>query len=463
MSNNRPHGQDTDDLMRQVDSILEGKPIEKDWLGDEVWLPGEPIPGQDINIDEYTPAEAQSGGEQIFYQNYSNDYGRQVRNYQNGYGGQENAPEPEPPRSPGSIPAYNGDRLSQRPRRTDTLAYKQQQKTGTRETAKKIEYRDYGVTEPEEQPRRSAPARRRFRLGCGGISLILLAVLIAIVVGVWMWVFDAPESTHSIGQRKRDTAAILICGTDADRTRTDTMMLLYVSGSERRVGLLSLPRDTYTVTAYGDAAKLNSAYGRNGGGEAGQEEEAMEIVLDYVQDIIGYRPDGYILVDMSFVTQFVDAMGGVEVEVPMDIETDGVAVSAGMQHLDGEETLALLRHRKSYANADLGRVEVQRLVIKACMDQWIRADRADEAMYALALIENGTVSSLSARNYLWVAKTVLTSMSGGFTTETLPGYADYIAGGSYYILNPDEVAELINESFNPYEAEITAADLNIAG
>ena len=46
-------------------------------------------------------------------------------------------------------------------------------------------------------------------------------------------------------------------------------------------------------------------------------------------------------------------------------------------------------------------------------------------------------------------------------TVTLPGYADMIDGVSYYILDPAGVADVINQSCNPYTREINANDLNI--
>ena len=70
---------------------------------------------------------------------------------------------------------------------------------------------------------------------------------------------------------------------------------------------------------------------------------------------------------------------------------------------------------------------------------------------------------MSTRNYLWIGKTMLKCLSGGIATETLPGYADYIGDGSYYILDRQGVADMINESFNPYHVTIHTEDLNIAG
>ena len=188
----------------------------------------------------------------------------------------------------------------------------------------------------------------------------------------------------------------------------------------------------------------------------------MEVLLDYVRDIIGYRPDGYILLDFTMVPRIVDIMGGVDVEVPMDMDVDEIVLSKGYQHLSGDQVLALLRFRKGYATADLGRIQVQRAVMKAAMEQWLSPAHLVGAVKAVSLLENSSLSSLSTGNYLWVAKTLLLGMSD-FRSDTLPGYADYRNKVSYYILEPEKVLELLNESYNPFRTSIPAGNLNIAG
>ena len=314
--------------------------------------------------------------------------------------------------------------------------------------------------EPEyvDQPLRTKPVRKRRRkkrrgLGCLGTLLMLIAVSVAAV----FFLFQPPRSDASIGAKKPDTATVLICGTDKDGTRTDTMMLLYMNGKERQVSLLSLPRDSYTITSAGKAAKLNSAFGRGGTGK-----EGMENLLDYVEDIIGYRPDGYVLVNFKTVRKVVDIMGGVDVEVPMDMTVGSTSLKAGYQHLNGKETLTLLRFRKGYAMADLKRVEVQRTVLKACIEQWLSPAHIGDALEAISLLENDSLSSLSMGNYIWMVKTMLLGM-GNFRNDTLPGTAEYRGGASYYVLSRSKIAELINEAYNPYQVIIDASDLNIAG
>lgn len=353
---------------------------------------------------------------------------------------------------------------SYNPRNHDDLARFTPPGTGTPDGSVYYNYSNgYGAqsSRPSTAARKAAGRRRRRRgcgIGCGGAVLAVLALLVAAAVFVSS-LMPMPLSGESIGARKDDTAAILLCGTDKDGTRTDTMMLILLDGKENRVGLLSLPRDTLTTTDSGKKAKLNSAYGRNGGGK-----EGMEWTMTYVQRIIGYRPDGYILVDMELVPKIVDLMGGVDVHLDhhIRVETDGVEVyvPAGDQHLDGEEVLATLRYRYGYYNADLGRVEVQRMVIGECMKQWVSPAKLSLLPEALELIREESLTNLSAGNFLWIGKTILKGMDN-MTSDTLPGYADMRGGASYFVLYPEKVAELINESYNPYTVDIDADDLDI--
>ena len=402
--------QDFDELSRQIDDLLGTGSEQTD-------------DDDGIDLAQFTPADA-SVEDGAVYQNFSNGYGAARPT-----GGQ-------------GIPAYNRDLHKERPT------------SG--------EYRDYGG-QRMKSPRKAANPSKKSQRGCCGCGcatvLLLLAAAVAGVMIFLSSLFEMPVAETGLGARREKTSTILLCGTDKDGTRTDTMMLVYLDGAENRVGLLSLPRDTLTVTAEGKRAKLNSAYGRNGCGE-----EGMNWTMNYVQDIIGYRPDGYILVDMELVPQIVDLMGGVNVHLDhhIRVETDGVEVYVpeGDQHLNGEEVLATLRYRYGYANADLGRVQVQRMVIKECMKQWVTPEKLALLPQALELIEAESLTDLTAENFLWIGKTILAGMEN-MTSDTLPGYADMRGGASYFILYPEKVADLINECYNPYTVDIDADDLNI--
>lgn len=432
---------DLDDLLRQVDDLLEPEQTDAGAYPGSGYGSGDPVYDEDYD-DDYTPQGCSD--DTMVFQNYSNHYGADLNNYANGYGGQQ-IHQPRQERQ--SIPAYNAD-FRNAPREA---APQSRRPSMGQKSAKQ---RPQPVYDDPIPPVYGKPKPQKRRRGCGcGCSTMLMSLLVLAVVifGAFQLLFRPPKSPDSIGSRKRDTAAVLLCGVDKDGTRTDTMMLMYMSGSEHKVGLLSIPRDTYVLTSGGYDSKLNAIYGLNNCGT-----EGMEGLFDHIEDLIGYRPDGYILVDFSLVPQITDLMGGVTVNVPNEIDEEGIYIPAG------EQVLMLLRHRSSYAMADLTRIEVQRSVIQACMEQWLTPSHLSKAFSALDLVENNSISSLSTPNYLWMAKTILMNMDS-FSTDTLPGYADMMDGASYYFLYPEDVAQLINESYNPYKVEITSEDLDIAG
>ena len=140
-----------------------------------------------------------------------------------------------------------------------------------------------------------------------------------------------------------------------------------------------------------------------------------------------------------------------------------IDLEAGLQTLNGEQAMGLVRFRKGYANQDLGRVEVQREFISACMDQWLTLGNLTKLPQALSLFLDSTTTDLTRGNLLWIAWTAWRAGLDNVHSETLPGYADMIDGASYYVLDREGVAQLINNYANPYLQDIDASDLNIAG
>lgn len=393
----------------------------------------------------------------IVFRNAANHYGRDVRNAANGYGTAQPPEEAVPvddeyadePAGP-SIHAYNADF-----RRT---------RSGSRQTPRKTVYsREPEPPRRQAQPQPAAPPSKKVKRKKRGCLTSLIAVFLVIALSITAFNFflRPPKSDQPISTRKPGTAAILLCGADIGGERTDTMMLLYVDAFKRQAGLLSLPRDTYTETDYGAANKLNSAYGRNGGGE-----EGMQVLLDYVQDLIGYRPDGYMLIELPMLKDLIDLMGGVNFDVPQEMGMDGLeqysTLQPGMQHLNGEQALALLRFRYGYVDQDLGRQNVQKQVLKACMEQWATAQNFGKVFDVLELFRTESLTNLSSGNLIWLGVNLLWCGFSQMSTDTLPGYATYVGDQSFYVLDPQGVADLIQEKYNPYTKEITTEDLHIA-
>lgn len=308
----------------------------------------------------------------------------------------------------------------------------------------------------------SRPKRQRRRLGAGWkILIFLLVLLIGAGAGVHFLWARQPVAEDGLGARKEGCSTILIAGTDKGGYRTDTMMLLSVDRAAGKLSLVSIPRDTLIYCEY-SVPKINSAYGFAGGGEAGMQE-----LLKRVGEIIGFEPDGYVVLDLDGFEQLVALMGGVKFNVPMDMHYSDpsqdlyIDLAAGEQTLSGAEAMQLVRFRSGYATADLGRVGVQREFVSAALDQWLSVKNVIKVPAVLKLLSQSTQSNLSSANYIWLAEAALACDRVNVQTRTLPGTATNIAGGAYYVLDAVGVAETVNECCNPYEQGVAVSDLYI--
>lgn len=287
--------------------------------------------------------------------------------------------------------------------------------------------------------------------------LILLIIIPALLLGT-LWILSEQPMGRSRG-RIEGSCTILLAGTDESGNRTDTLMLLNLNRKEGRISLMSIPRDTRVNSSYWPQ-KINAAYGMNNGGE-----EGMDALMDYVKDCIGFRPDGYVLVELDVFIDLVDLFGGVEFDVPMDMYYEDptqdlyINLQAGMQTLDGEQAMGLVRYRYGYADADIGRVSVQRDFMMAAMSQWASVKNIPKLPQALKLITDNALTDLSTNNLIWLAQSVLQCGTDDMQMLTIPHYLT----SEYVIIDADsDYLDCINTYFNPYEEEITGEDLNIA-
>ena len=290
----------------------------------------------------------------------------------------------------------------------------------------------------------------------------MLVLLLAILTAAFHFLIASqPEAENALSARKPGTSTILVAGTDEGGYRTDSMMLVNVDRTEKTISLVSIPRDTLIYCEY-SVPKINSAYGWAGGGEQGMQE-----LLLRVSEIIGFTPDGYIVVDLGIFRQLVDLMGGVTFDVPVDMHYSdptqnlSIDLQAGKQHLNGEQAMQVARFRSGYATADLGRIEVQRALVSAAIRQWVSPKGAIHLPQAVKLVADHTNTDLSARNLLWLAESFLLCSRSDIRSATLPGYAANFSSGSYYVLDAAGVADIVNQYLNPYEKGVQAADLFI--
>lgn len=391
------------------------------------------------------------------YQDYDQDYNTWQEPYEEVYddGYQdydyyEDARRPQKPtmaaRAAGKASA---DPYYTRPSQSRQTSRSQQRAPQSRQQPRSRQQYDY-YDEPQPVHRRRKK-RHPFRN-----FLIFLVILAGLGYGSYSLLFQAPDQySDGIHTRKEGFYNILLCATDEGEARTDTIMLVTLDSQNGVIGLTSIPRDT--IVANGQAVpKINGVYGLAGGGEAG-----MYALMDEIEELLGFRPDGYALINYQVFRDAVNAMGGVTFDVPMDMEVEGITIQAGQQLLDGDAALAVCRFRYGYAMADIQRQYVQQNFIKTMAKQCLALDNLPNLPSVYEAVMANTQTDLSGANLRYLVLKVLLSGLGDIQQNTLPGEGVNYGGASCYGLFGQSVVDMVNESLNPYVEPITMDDVHI--
>lgn len=191
----------------------------------------------------------------------------------------------------------------------------------------------------------------------------------------------------------------------------------------------------------------------------------MYWLLDYVRQCVGFRPDGYVLIDLDCVSEIVDLFGGIEFDVPCEMELNNpqddvyVDLQPGLQHLNGDEAAWLVRFRSGYPMADLERVRVQRDFVVEAINQWLSLKNVVKFKKAFDIMQKYCKTDLNLQNSLWFMWSAVICGTSDAETMTIP----YYLSDSYVCIDADEeYLDLINRCFNPYEDPVGYEDLNIA-
>ena len=175
----------------------------------------------------------------------------------------------------------------------------------------------------------------------------------------------AQEALRSHLERKGGFYTILVSGVDDGNGGSDTNILVAVDTVNGYVYGVSIPRDSKAIIG-GKAHKINYAYNKGG----------ISLLADTVSEQLGVPVDHTVCVDLKGFTALVDAIGGIDFEVPINMNYDdpiqnlSIHFQKGMQHLNGADALRVVRFRHNsdgtgYGSEDLGRMSTQQNFLKA--------------------------------------------------------------------------------------------------
>lgn len=235
---------------------------------------------------------------------------------------------------------------------------------------------------------------------------------------------------------------------------TDTMMVASFDMDNKKVDVISVPRDTRYERKAEDPnqgvafQKINSQYGSGWDGEAFKGGPTASALA--VSEVLHGMPiHYYVALTDDAIRAIVDAMGGVKLDVPMDMYyTDAknglyIDLKKGYQTLDGDKAVQYLRFRKGYVEGDYGRIKAQQKFVKEVFKQSIGFGFPKVAK----TVAERVVRNISVKMATSIGSKAIGMTAGGIKTKTIPGHSEMIDGGSFYLHDPDKTYKLIKKLY----------------
>lgn len=238
---------------------------------------------------------------------------------------------------------------------------------------------------------------------------------------------------------------------------SDTMLLVRFNPQTHQVVVLSLPRDTRTWVDGAGITKLNEANAI--GGPALTARATSELLG-------GVGIDRYIRINVQGVEKLIDALGGVTVYVPQDMQYQDdsqhlyINLKQGEQHLNGNQAMQFLRFRYD-AYGDIGRVQRQQMLMRSLLEQTLRPATLPRLPQILSVIQENLDTNLSVEELVALL---------GFAAQTdrpnaqmlmLPGRFDTETGSGYWLPTHNEIDVMVRQYFGRDNVTYVGAD-NVA-
>jgi LCP family protein required for cell wall assembly len=213
---------------------------------------------------------------------------------------------------------------------------------------------------------------------------VILLILLLMVGGAALWLqhvfggnieripdpFAGVTERPTVAAEAQGAMNVLVLGSDsrisagdpnqwaAGSQRTDAIMLVHIAGDRKSAVVVSIPRDSWVpIPGHGDA-KINAAYSWGG----------PTLTIQTVEQLTGVHIDHFAVADFESFTKLTDALGGVEIRIADDVsDGQGLVLTAGVHHMNGQEALAYARQRHGLPGGDFDRVQRQQNWMRAIM------------------------------------------------------------------------------------------------
>ncbi|MDU2115741.1 MAG: LCP family protein [Peptoniphilus lacydonensis] len=281
------------------------------------------------------------------------------------------------------------------------------------------------------------------------LTTILVIIILALIgfAGYFYFLNDNEEDKIDDG---KENLQFLMLGVDsldsrkADNARSDTIMVVNVDCKSGKVNIISIPRDTYSSIKGYKKTKINHSFKYGG----------SELTLDTVNNLLGTDIKYYVTVDYRFVEDVVDKIGGVTVDVPLDMNYEDptadpplkIDIKEGTQTLKGNDAIGFLRYRKGYPDADLGRVKAQQQFMSSLLSKMKEPKTLLKVPLLMSSYVNYSENNIPAKKLAKIAIKMRGITSEDIVTNTLPGIPKYMGGVSYFVPDDNKIQVMLLEN-----------------
>lgn len=288
--------------------------------------------------------------------------------------------------------------------------------------------------------------------------LLIIIIIFGIIFGRYLYKSGGSITGAVMNMMKdvlgdQDPIFVLVMGVSEDISAelTDTIMLAGYNPDTNQAFLLSIPRDTFVGSNEATAGgfdKINALY-----------QKSPQKTVEAVENLTGINIDYYVTVKTSALVQIVDAIGGVEFDVPINMDYDDptqdlhIHLKAGKQVLNGEQAEQVVRFRHNnngttysseYGDNDEGRMRTQREFLKTTAAQVISWNNVDKIKEIATAVFSNLETDMSLSKILGYVPYAAEFNIENLSMEQLPGTPEMINQLWFYKADSEETKELIN-------------------
>lgn len=254
----------------------------------------------------------------------------------------------------------------------------------------------------------------------------------------------------------------LLCGIDNTNSLTDVIIIAGFDEKNKKLSLLQIPRDTYAGEDI-PSHKYNAIYGSHG-----RKVSGMETLKSRFESDFGISVDHYAAVTTKGLRNIVDAVGGVDLDVPINMNyTDKgqnlhIHLNKGYQHLNGSQAEQFVRFRKGWTQGDLGRLNAQRIFLAAFAQKLKSMSVWDIGTKAAPVISPPDfLTDMSGYEMLELYNSAKSISLSNAKVYMAPGEPFRIGGKDYYSIHKADLLNILNMNFVPQGVHLSLSDLNI--